>query len=552
MLPPRVSFGFSFFGSGDSHKAYDSVGGGKSELVPSLKLRTDKDVYRPGESIVVTIEIHNPSGVIDELSKKENAGDVLCPLLVEMLSFEIKGIEKLDSQWYATQKPLPGSKQRRGEHIFLDCATPSIVSNQIVSAGAVKTYVARTELPSIVPPSYRGATIRYFYYVRCTLSGRWLVLENGHSPRESRKDLIELEARMPLQIWVTQKTSGLLIEEGHNNGIVPNTGIQMDVYWKEMDGDSDWVRANETCDGVEEGYESSRDEVSSVSSYNPMKENIHKSFGSSLSLHSFSARSSIPYLEGERTSISSYVALPRLSVAEVINDSSLDALSSQKSSANLSPSEQRKDTKLISADDEAGVSTIPGTDDPAASEGFIRGRSYNIRLDDQVLLRFSPKNSDSTYYFSDMIGGTLTFFHEEGARRCLEVSITLESSETVNRRFAHPSRRNSLTITKVQSDHHEVVADLVQTSFLFSIPMDGPMSFSTPHVSVQWALRFEFFTTPKNVDLTRYEHPLLIEGRDKCEWVLPITVHAPPSGTAAAAHTRNDKSVTLEPLWVRS
>ncbi|RVW45474.1 hypothetical protein CK203_079751 [Vitis vinifera] len=104
----------------------------------------------------------------------------------------------------------------------------------------------------------------------------------------------------------------------------------------------------------------------------------------------------------------------------------------------------------------------------------------------------------------------------------------------------------------VQSDHHEVVADLVQTSFLFSIPMDGPMSFSTPHVSVQWALRFEFFTTPKNVDLTRYEHPLLIEGRDKCEWVLPITVHATPSGTAAAAHTRNDKSFTLEPLWVRS
>lgn len=552
MLPPRVSFGFSFFGSGDSNKAYDSVGGGKSELVPSLKLRTDKDVYRPGESIVVSIEIHNPSGVVDELSKKENAGDVLCPLLVEMLSFEIKGIEKLDSQWYATQKPLPGSKQRRGEHTFLDCVTPSIVSNQIVSAGAVKTYVARTELPSIVPPSYRGATIRYFYYVRCTLSGRWLVLENGHSPRESRKDLIELEARIPLQIWVTQKTSGLLIEEGHNDGIVPNTAIQMDVYWKEMDGDSDWVRANETYDGVEEGYESSRDEVSSVSSYNPMKENIHKSFGSSLSLHSFSARSSTPYLEGERTSISSYVALPWLSVAEVINDSSLDALSSQKSSANLSPSEQRKDTKPISADDEAGVSTIPGTDDPAASEGFIRGRSYNIRLDDQVLLRFSPKNSDSTYYFSDMIGGTLTFFHEEGARRCLEVSITLESSETVNRRFAHPSRRNSLTITKVQSDHHEVVADLVQTSFLFSIPMDGPMSFSTPHVSVQWALRFEFFTTPKNVDLTRYEHPLLIEGRDKCEWVLPITVHAPPSGTAAAAHTRNDKSFTLEPLWVRS
>lgn len=168
-----------------------------------------------------------------------------------------------------------------------------------------------------------------------------------------------------------------------------------------------------------------------------------------------------------------------------------------------------------------------------------------------MLLRFSPKNSESTYYFSDMIGGTLTFFHEEGSRRCLELSITLEMTETISRRYVHPSRRHAPSITKVHSDHHEVVADLIQTSFLFSIPMDGPMSFSTHYVSVQWALRFEFFTTPKNADLSRYEHPLLVEGREKCEWVLPITVHAPPGG-APAAQTRNDRSFSLEPLWVHT
>ncbi|KAF5193141.1 immunoglobulin, partial [Thalictrum thalictroides] len=101
----------------------------------------------------------------------------------------------------------------------------------------------------------------------------------------------------------------------------------------------------------------------------------------------------------------------------------------------------------------------------------------------------------------------------------------------------------------VQSDHHEVVADLGQTSFLFCIPMEGPMSFSTPHVSVQWALRFEFFTTRKNVDWTRYDHPLLIEGRDKGEWVLPITVHVPPPRTQTA-QTRNKKSFSVGPVWV--
>ncbi|KAF7139840.1 hypothetical protein RHSIM_Rhsim06G0125500 [Rhododendron simsii] len=155
----------------------------------------------------------------------------------------------------------------------------------------------------------------------------------------------------------------------------------------------------------------------------------------------------------------------------------------RKSSATGSPSQQLKHSKSLPTDDDLRVASVPGAVEPLAcnsllylfhlglsyylpwfkildlenlfaakiscTENFIRGRSYNIRLDDQVLLRFSPKSSDSSYYFSDMIGGTLTFFNEEGSRRCLELSITLEMSETINRRFVHPSRRHSPTITKV-------------------------------------------------------------------------------------------------------
>ncbi|KAF6168381.1 hypothetical protein GIB67_018221 [Kingdonia uniflora] len=325
------------------------------------------------------------------------------------------------------------------------------------------TDILRTDLPEIIPPTYKGTTIRYLYYARCALSGRWLVLENGHTRRESMKDLIQLEARIPLQIWVTQKTSGLLTEEIQNDGIFPPSSIQMDIYWKEKEADSDWVRANETSDGPEEGYESSKDEVSSVSSYNPTKGNIETAFGSSLSLQSCAARSSnrdAQYHQGERSSLSSYMALPQLSVAEVLYDSTGDVLSPQTQSQTVhSPSQQRKHTNPFARDDDTGLPSVFGAVEPVASEGFIRGRSYNIRLDDQVLLRFSPKNSDSTYYFSDMIGGTLTFFHEEGLRRCLEVSITLEISETIGQRFVHPSRRNSPTITKVSllyacTQHH--------------------------------------------------------------------------------------------------
>lgn len=77
-------------------------------------------------------------------------------------------------------------------------------------------------------------------------------------------------------------------------------------------------------DGVEEGYDSSRDDISSVSSYNPMRESLNRGFGSSLSLRSSSARSltrDVSTLEGFRTSLSSNMALPRLSVAEVLSDS---------------------------------------------------------------------------------------------------------------------------------------------------------------------------------------------------------------------------------------
>ncbi|KAI7979505.1 hypothetical protein LOK49_Contig319G00008 [Camellia lanceoleosa] len=534
MPPPlreQASRLFSFFGGGG-----DSVSnrGGSVAVPPSLKLHTDRDVYRPGDPVLITIEIPNtsPSSVSslfqsnNAITSHNNNNNTEYSLLIEKLTFEMKGIEKLDTQWFTTLKPLSDSNQRRGEYVFMDCSMAHIVSNQIVSPRATKTL--RTLLPSIIPPSYRGATIRYLYYVGCTLSGQDLILENGNSHGELSRDFAELVR------------------------IVPASTVLLDVYWKEMDGDTDWARANESYDGVQEGCDSSRDEISSVSSYNPAKENIHRAFGSSLSLQSSVGRSSNQDASlKEHTSICPYVPLSQLSLAaEVLYDSG-GMFRHPGSLQPCSPSHQLKHSKFLSTEDDLRVPTAPGTVEPVASESFVRGRSYNISLDDEVLLRFSPKNSDSSYYFSDMIGGALTFFHEEGFRRCLELSITLEMSETISHRSVHPSWRHSPTITKVHSDHHEVVADLVQTSFLFSIPMDGPMLFSTPHISVQWALRFEFFTTPKNVDWTRFEHPLLMDGRDKCEWVLPITVHAPLLSTPPV-HTRNEKPVSLEPLWVRN
>jgi hypothetical protein len=82
----------------------------KQQLSPTLKLQTDKEVYRPGDSVIVTVEIHSPASLKDDAVSGEDGSS----LLLDVLSFELKGIEKLDSQWFSVPKPLPGSKQRRG------------------------------------------------------------------------------------------------------------------------------------------------------------------------------------------------------------------------------------------------------------------------------------------------------------------------------------------------------------------------------------------------------------------------------------------------------
>jgi hypothetical protein len=102
-IEAMLSSRFSFLGIGSSSEVNDSVGVSGSKIKPSLSVQTDKDVYRPGDSIFVTIEVAN---------SHDNASNP--SILVEKLSFEVKGLEKLDIQWFSTQKPSPGSKGRRG------------------------------------------------------------------------------------------------------------------------------------------------------------------------------------------------------------------------------------------------------------------------------------------------------------------------------------------------------------------------------------------------------------------------------------------------------
>lgn len=72
------------------------------------------------------------------------------------------------------------------------------------------------------------------------------------------------------------------------------------------------------------------------------------------------------------------------------------------------------------------------------------------------LLRYQLRNSITILNCGMLLILWLSEFRRTGV---LQVSITLETSETINRRFVHPSRRNSPTITKVYSDAVKCVSN---------------------------------------------------------------------------------------------
>lgn len=533
---------FPFFKKGPVERSFSSTTSLENEnvSVPTLKVSTDREAYRPGDLIIATVEVHNAKCLLESNGQTEGSVDARDAILIENIIVEVKGIEKFDTQWIITQKPSPGSKLRQGERAIFDSTPTSIVSNITLGPGSTKTYMIRAELPKVLPTSFRGTVVRYLYYLVVALRGRRISTKNEQSPNYFK--LLHLQARNPLNIWTTLNNNNITSEEGQSkdymesHGIISTSNPHVEIFWKEKEDDSDWSRADETLCGIEDDYVSN----------NHMKGNLDL-----FSERSFVSQSPLATPRNsfhvEQSGFTSFKKAPKLTALslEAVDDGGGGALL-QSGSLVDRPSFRKK-----ASHQNANMSASEPVIGALPSEAFLRGRSYNIRIEDQVVARFSPKNPDATYYFGDTIGGVLTFFHEEVPRRCLEVSVTLEYLETVNPLFIHPSRKHSPVITKIQSEYHEVVADIVQTHFMFSIPMDGPMSFSTPHVSLQWILRFEFITTSKHVDWRQYGHPLLIEEREKGEWLLPITVHSPLPRTHVTL-SRKERAFSPNGFWVGS
>ena len=52
--------------------------------------------------------------------------------------------------------------------------------------------ILRMNLPTIIPPSYRGSTVRYLYHVKSELSGKYINMEDGLPPGGSTQKFSDI------------------------------------------------------------------------------------------------------------------------------------------------------------------------------------------------------------------------------------------------------------------------------------------------------------------------------------------------------------------------
>jgi hypothetical protein len=108
------------------------------------------------------------------------------------------------------------------------------------------------------------------------------------------------------------------------------------------------------------------------------------------------------------------------------------------------------------------------------------------------------------------------------------VLVTLETEETISpKHTATASGAGAVevpgTIRKVHDECAEVTAHLAESHFVFSVPPDAEVSFSTPLVQVRWLLRLELVVLPA-LTLSADAPPALPQ---RMHWVMPLVVRPP-------------------------
>ncbi|CAG8460005.1 944_t:CDS:2, partial [Acaulospora colombiana] len=184
----------------------------------------------------------------------------------------------------------------------------------------------------------------------------------------------------------------------------------------------------------------------------------------------------------------------------------------------------------------------------------MRKANYDICKNNQRVAQLCLLKT--SYRLGDIVVGTLNF--TGAVIPTYQVSITLENGEIVEPSIANrPQSQIARMTRKVHGEHHEFCLNAQRISFSISIPTNCTPDFSTTGVKLQWCLRLEFITGPKdqlplvslNVDERHHYYQAIEEVNvETFDCSIPIknfNVHIPQASSSSTKPERTQTSVKV-------
>ncbi|KAK9712289.1 Golgi membrane exchange factor (Ric1p-Rgp1p) subunit [Basidiobolus ranarum] len=130
---------------------------------------------------------------------------------------------------------------------------------------------------------------------------------------------------------------------------------------------------------------------------------------------------------------------------------------------------------------------------------------FNISKGDDSFAQFSMMKT--AFRLGDVVTGTLTFM--SSLERSYQVSVTLESIETVDEFFANKTpQQTEICTKKIHAEQHEFCLNTLRTNIMLNIPPHCTPGFRTSAVSLEWYLRIRLIIGMKE------KHPMTLSHYD--------------------------------------
>eukprot|EP00959_Pyramimonas_sp_CCMP1952_P122565 2562354-Pyramimonas_sp.AAC.1 len=391
--------------------------------------------FWPGQTLGATINLEFPQ------AGKESTSPTQSVRLLSLVA-QCVGFERQDSLWIRRSQTAPGgdaagtsASMSRGERVVFKSATANLLGACTLPPGARRWFDIQAALPAVLPPSHRGTAVRWRYTLVITAT---IDTSSEGSKGETSK---EITVRKPFRVWPTN-VGGL-----HTGPQVTfhSSDLEFDAHirWREV-VPTPLALPNTPQDGNTPawtlGILSSPGAASSAAT--PVgRAGVPDGWDHAGSGGTFLTADEV---HGNSLGLPPEVAPLPLEDREPLTEAPRSVNNIEGEHGNGQASE-RSDTAAISEAVPGSKSSKQQCLEPASSlsserptplllGGFTTGRTYNMSIGNDPLVRFTPKESSGEYALGGTVAGTLTFHHSvdgEKIWQCAQVLVTLETEEVI-------------------------------------------------------------------------------------------------------------------------